>query len=214
MEPELEIAKKPFMLRTKLGLTQQQLARLDTLQQIAGAVGYNFEVKFVPQTTMNEDKRATLETAGWKVRTTKEFLDLSLEETEIVETRLQVMKDYLVSETERKEVCTKLAELEVKQHYLVKYKSSWADEMDIYGLHLLTDLDKKWFESLTPTDNKPFVHHVGTNEDIEYTNSKTFLEAYTWIPITIEEHEVLKKLIGTDYGHFFYPELIEEDEEW
>lgn len=74
MEPELDIAKKLFMLRIQVGLTQKQLAdrarikqpqlarlesakqlaRLDTLQQIAEAVGYNLEVKFVPKTTMNE----------------------------------------------------------------------------------------------------------------------------------------------------------------
>lgn len=237
MEPELDIAKKLFMLRIEQGLTQRQLAdragikqpqlarlesakqlaRLDTLQQIANAVGYCVEIKFVPKTTMKEDKRLALEAAGWQVGTVTEFLDLSVEEAVNIENKLndsEVWEKYKESEHERKEVYIKLAaEPKVKQHYLVKYKSDWADEMDIYGLDLLTDIDKKWFESLNPTDDKPLVHHVGTNEDIEYTDSKTFLEAYTWTPITVEEREVLKKLVGTEYGHFFYPYKDEEDEE-
>lgn len=99
------------------------------------------------------------------------------------------------------------------QHYLVKYKSNWADEMYIYGLNLLTEVEKAWFESLVVTDDKPVIHYVGTNEDIEYYSSEQLLRCYTWIPITEAKYEILKELIGSDYGHFFYPELEEEEEE-
>ena len=39
---------------------------------------------------MNPDKKARLEAAGWKVGTTREFLDLSPDETEYIELRLRL----------------------------------------------------------------------------------------------------------------------------
>jgi len=102
-------------------------------------------------------------------------------------------------------------ELTTIQRYLVKYESDWADEMDVEGLDLLTEGDKRYFESLRPTDDKPLVHHVGTNEEIEYSSSGMFLSCYTWIPITEKEYEVIKKLINTSYGHFYYPEINEQE---
>lgn len=102
---------------------------------------------------------------------------------------------------------------ESTQHYLVKYESDWADEMDIEGFDILTQEDKDYFESLTPTDDKPLIHYVGTNEEIEYWNSEMFLKCYTWTPISKEEAEIVKKLFNSSYGHFYYPEIDEEEED-
>jgi hypothetical protein len=98
-------------------------------------------------------------------------------------------------------------------YYLVKYQSDWADEMDIFGLDLLTDTDKEYFERLAPSHDSPLVHNVGTNEDIKYTSKEQLLDCYEWVSITQQEYEILKKLIGTYYGHFYYPEICEEEDE-
>lgn len=102
---------------------------------------------------------------------------------------------------------------ESTQYYLVKYESDWADEMDIEGFDILTQEDKDYFESLIPTDDKPLIHYVGTNEEIEYWNSEMFLRCYTWTPITKEEAETVKRLFNPSYGHFYYPEIDDEEED-
>lgn len=107
---------------------------------------------------------------------------------------------------------TKKEDESMTQRYLVKYESDWADEMDIEGLALLTEEDKSRIESLiSKRSSYPQTHHVGTNEEIEYCSSEELVPRYTWTPITEDEYKTLHKLIGSDYGHFFYPE-VEEDE--
>lgn len=96
------------------------------------------------------------------------------------------------------------------QRYLVKYKSDWADEMDIYGLRLLTEEDKTDIERLIRNNNYPLTHYVGTNEEIEYHSFEELKPRYIWTPITEDEYKTLHKLIGSDYGHFFYPEIDED----
>lgn len=96
------------------------------------------------------------------------------------------------------------------QRYLVKYKSNWADEMNIYGLALLTEEDKSYIESLKLGVEYYLTHHVGTNEDIEYKSLEGLLDCYTWTRITESEYQTLNRLIGDNYGHFYYPEIEEE----
>lgn len=109
---------------------------------------------------------------------------------------------------------TKKEEELMTQHYLVKYSSNWADEMYIKGLALLTEEDKSRIESLiSKRSSYPLTHHVGTNEDIEYFGPGELIRRYTWTPITEDEYKTLHKLIGSDYGHFYYPEVEDEEEE-
>lgn len=100
----------------------------------------------------------------------------------------------------------------MNQYYLVKYSSNWADELYVEGFALLTEESKSFFSSLTQ-DNFPLTHHVGTNEDIEYEKVSDLLQCYTWASIGIMEYQVIKKYLGEDYGHFYYPEVIEEYED-
>lgn len=108
-----------------------------------------------------------------------------------------------MSQTDKKEV----------QYYLVKYESDWSDEMTIEGFALLTNKDKEFFDSLTE-DDLPLTHHIGTNEEIEYHYLIDLLAHYTWTSISKKDYNLISKLLGTDYGHFFYPEKLEiEDDE-
>ena len=100
----------------------------------------------------------------------------------------------------------------MNQYYLVKYSSNWADEFYVEGFALLTEESKEFFSSLTQ-DDFPLIHHVGTNEDIEYEKVSDLLQCYTWTSIGSMEYQVIKKYIGEEYGHFYYPEVIEKDED-
>ena len=94
-------------------------------------------------------------------------------------------------------------------YYLVKYESDWRDEMDIYGLALLTEEDKKFFDNLTE-DDFPLTHNVGFNQSIEYTKLDRFHSCYRWNSILPSQYETLKRFISEEYGHFFYPDLEED----
>lgn len=89
------------------------------------------------------------------------------------------------------------------QNYLVKYEANYADEFEVYGLAILTENDKQYFDNL---DNFPVIQNIGTNKDIQYGNKKQLLSKYSWTVITDEQAEWISRLIGYDYGHFFYPE--------
>ena len=84
------------------------------------------------------------------------------------------------------------------------------DEMDIYGLALLTEEDKKFFDNLTE-DDFPLTHDVGFNQSIEYTKLDRFHSCYRWNSILPSQYETLKRFISEEYGHFFYPDLEEDD---
>lgn len=95
------------------------------------------------------------------------------------------------------------------KYYLVKYEDDYADEFSVYGLALLTDEDKKFFNSITQ-EQLPITHYIGTNEEIKYTNLSNLLDCYVWIEISELEYNLLDKLIGSNYGHFYYPEIDDE----
>lgn len=97
------------------------------------------------------------------------------------------------------------------QKYLVKYEDNYGDEFDVYGLAVLTQEDKDYFDNLKD-EIFPLVHYIGTNEDIQYGNKEQLLSNYTWTKINEGEARVIAALIGSYYGHFYYPE-VDEDEE-
>ena len=100
----------------------------------------------------------------------------------------------------------------MNKYYLVKYTDNYADEFDVYGLALLTDTDRKYFNNLEQED-LPITHYIGTNEEITYEHLNKLLRCYTWIEITELEYKLLDRLIGSDYGRFYYPELDEDDDD-
>jgi hypothetical protein len=95
------------------------------------------------------------------------------------------------------------------QYYLVKYKDCWADEFYVEGLALLDEVYKEYFDYLTNRD-LPITHYIGTNEEIEYTDIEKLVKCYTWIKISYEECITIQKLIGNEFGMFFYPEKEDE----
>ena len=64
---------------------------------------------------------------------------------------------------------------------LVKFSSNWADEIDIDGLYVTTDVEHSNF---IDNVNKYFEHNdsinycVGSNEDIDYESAEDLLSCY------------------------------------
>lgn len=136
---------------------------------------------------MNPDKIKRLESHGWKVGSSEEFLGLTDEEIKIIEKVKTTDMNY----------------------YLVKYRDSWKDELYVEGLMLLDEHSKEFFSSLTG-EHLPLNHFIGENIEIEYNNLCDLLKCYTWTPISKEEYRTLEKYIGQDFGHFYYPILKDE----
>jgi len=90
--------------------------------------------------------------------------------------------------------------------YLVKYVNTWADEIDIYGLALLSDRDKYFFENLSESVF-PLIHNVGKRDlIITYSNKKELLKCYEWITLNKKQQEVLIPLINSTYGNLYLAE--------
>jgi hypothetical protein len=80
---------------------------------------------------------------------------------------------------------------------LVKFEADFADEFDVFGFRIF-DSDEQFLELLGPPDELEF--NFGTNEgfepgDLDYDN-------FTVDEITIEESNILVKLLGEKYGVF------------
>lgn len=90
------------------------------------------------------------------------------------------------------------------QQYLAKYEADYADEFDVYGLAVLTEEDKNYFDNLP---EQQYCHSFGSNDAIEYETKAELLSNYTWTELYKEEAELVIKLIGKYYGKFYYPEV-------
>lgn len=99
---------------------------------------------------------------------------------------------------------------------LVTYKTNWVDEMDIQASKL-TNI-KEWNKICEETrlvfaKYKKCTHYVGTNQDIEYSSYKEWLNCYSVKELTINEYKVLNKFedILNRYK-FFIPEYYEDND--
>ena len=93
-----------------------------------------------------------------------------------------------------------------KEYVLVQTHDNWADEMDIYGYHILprSEYDERIVElqeEFKESDGT-YLWYIGTNEEIEYSNFDNFLETLTVTELTKAEAQNLIQVLGSSYnGH-------------
>jgi hypothetical protein len=86
-------------------------------------------------------------------------------------------------------------------YFLVRWTASWADEMDVDGFKIFTPGKWEDFKSKLKNRKEQFEIFVGSNESIDYKNGNQLLKELDVTEITDEEYHVIKKLIGTKFGH-------------
>ncbi len=96
---------------------------------------------------------------------------------------------------------------------LIKYKDNWADEMDIYGFHILSD--ETWEKFLAFLDRVKEIPDfqlnigVGSNEDIDYDSVESLLKAFTVTDIYAEDVASIESNFKLPYGQFPGDQLVE-----
>lgn len=94
------------------------------------------------------------------------------------------------------------------KNYLVRWKSNWADEIDFDGVVIFKEKDKKRFDEEVKILKKLEKEYgdsdlsvcVGSNEDIEYSDSNEMLKEITFKEINEDEAKMLKKLKLSSVG--------------
>ena len=99
------------------------------------------------------------------------------------------------------------------KYVLVSFSDNWADEFDISGFRIMPK--KEWDDYVTNVKAIKFWPqgmYFGTNEGIEYDNSKDYLNSFDAKSITAAEKATIEKFLGKSiygYGHF-----LEFTEKW
>jgi hypothetical protein len=107
------------------------------------------------------------------------------------------------------------------KYYLYKYSANWADEMDVAGFMLLTELEKDMaLASIKKKFRKGGTVSIGTNEEIEYSDSDEVMNDVSITEISKQDYDTISRLFGTSFGETGpcsdfddYDEDFEEDEE-
>lgn len=83
------------------------------------------------------------------------------------------------------------------KYYLYRFSDNWADEMDLEGFAILTQLEK---DVALASIKKKFRHGgtigFGTNEDNEYNSLSEVMACTTFKSITAVEYNAIKKAFG------------------
>lgn len=83
------------------------------------------------------------------------------------------------------------------KYYLYRFSDNWADEMDLEGFAILTELEKK---TALASIKKEFRNggsiDFGTNEDNEYDSLEDVMACITFKTITSSEYYTIKKVFG------------------
>lgn len=100
---------------------------------------------------------------------------------------------------------------------LVKFDTNWADEMDISGYKVFTEIEWTEISDKCKAHKTILEAYFGTNESNVYDNGSELLEEYTVQKISESEAAVLDKLFSGKIGNFQNPLNIlegsdEEDE--
>lgn len=100
---------------------------------------------------------------------------------------------------------------------LVKFESNWADEMDVVGFKLMTELEWNDFKEAARfiLGKEPFTFYVGTNEEITWETYDDFIKSLKVKNITDEEESLIDKLFfkkgWKQFGTF--PDVMEHKAE-
>lgn len=110
-------------------------------------------------------------------------------------------------------------------YLLGRFKSNWADEMDITGMFichedhwkLIEHAARKWF-----LDEGTMIYFVGTNEEIEYESYEDWRGCFRFSPLSDERTDDLASMLleltesntwpfRWSFGHTGVPEAILEE---
>lgn len=96
----------------------------------------------------------------------------------------------------------------------LRFKNNWADEMDLDGLWIVNATWwKEHVEQATAWKSWPMTIYIGTNEEMEFSNAKDYLDSFKVIPATDAEVEILRKLLGTQVGQVVTLEFDDDDDD-
>jgi len=98
---------------------------------------------------------------------------------------------------------------------LVKFDSNWADEMDVDGFQVITEVE---FEDYKNVVGKAFKQagksgwsfSIGTNEEIEFESERDFFRCIEVTEISDEEYETFKKYFtkyDKEISYGFFPDV-------
>jgi hypothetical protein len=90
---------------------------------------------------------------------------------------------------------------------LVKYDDNWSDEMDICGFKIMDNDQYSQFMDSVNFGEYPYIHYIGTNEEIYYELPRDFKRTLCTITITPEQLDVLTYALtlGEDKEYGFFP---------
>ena len=87
------------------------------------------------------------------------------------------------------------------KYYLYEYSANWADEMDVAGFVLLTGLEKDMaLASIKKKFRKGGTVYIGTNEEIEYSDSDEVMNDVSITEISKQDYDTISRLFGTSFG--------------
>ena len=76
---------------------------------------------------------------------------------------------------------------------LIKFQADWADEFDVYGFKVVTDIEWEQIQEAIQKIEYPREYGFGTNEQILFESSDEFMRALKVVDVTDDEVEVLQK---------------------
>lgn len=110
-------------------------------------------------------------------------------------------------------------------YYIVKYEDNWADEMDVEGFYIFTELGFNYFNKLVTLvanrideevdhhgwSSNPFRFFIGTNEELPYHSKEEFIGAFS-VAAVEDFSDDLVFILGKTSGFGVFPdiEILEE----
>jgi hypothetical protein len=87
---------------------------------------------------------------------------------------------------------------------LVKYDGNWADEIDLQGFIVMTDLEWKAYKGAMDHvySERSFEVSVGTNEEVSFANADDYFDSFEVKKLTSEESEMLRKLFKNQISYY------------
>jgi hypothetical protein len=97
---------------------------------------------------------------------------------------------------------------------LIKYKDNWADEMDVYGFHIMSEKAWNFFLSILDNnsehfDDGDFSIGVGSNEEIHYKSKEDLLSAFEVVKVTDTTEATIRLNFKLPYGQFPIEQIAE-----
>jgi len=87
------------------------------------------------------------------------------------------------------------------KYYLYEYSANWADEMDVAGFMLLTEIEKDMaLASIKKRFRKGGTVSIGSNEEIEYSDFDEVMSDVSITEITKQDYDTINRLFGASFG--------------